>query len=647
MESKRSRLFVCLVLSLTLVSLLVLGTAGRASAIYSIIYVKYNASGANNGTSWMDAYTDLRSALSAATISDQIWVAKGTYKPGSVRTDTFTLKTGVAVYGGFVGTETALSQRSPVANVTILSGDIGTAGIASDNSYHVVTSSGVNSTAVLDGFTIKAGNANGAYPNGYGGGMYNDSGSPTLRNLTFSSNSAMFYGGGMYTYSGSPLLINVTFSGNHANDGSGMFNYNNSNPTLTNVTFSGNIAASHGGGMYTYSGSPSLTNVTFNGNTAGSEGGGMLNDSSSPSLTDVTFSGNHGSYGGGMYNSSISNPSLTNVTFSGNTASWGGGMYNWSSSPTLTNATFSGNTGQNNGGAMYNDNAGTHIYDSILWGDGATEIYDLSSVVTITDSILAGICPLGATCTHVLNSNPLLGPLANNGGFTKTMALGTGSPAIDTGAQNSLCALTDQRGVSRPQGAACDMGAYEVAAATFADVPTSYWAWWWIERLYADGITGGCASNPLRYCPEANVSRAEMAVFLERGIHGSSFNPPVVTLTFNDTGGNFARYWIEALKSDGITSGCGPSLYCPDASTTRAEMAIFLLRSEHGASYNPPAASGTLFTDVPASYWAAKWIEQLANEGITSGCGTNLYCPDATVTRAQMAVFLMRTFNLP
>ncbi len=184
-------------------------------------------------------------------------------------------------------------------------------------------------------------------------------------------------------------------------------------------------------------------------------------------------------------------------------------------------------------------------------------------------------------------------------------------------------------------------------ATSFVDVPTDYWAWSWIERLYAAGITGGCAFNPLQYCPEDSVTRAQMAIFLERGIHGASFTPPTVTLTFNDTAGNFAQYWIEALKSDGITSGCGPTSYCPDASTTRAEMAIFLLRSKHGAGYVPPAATGTLFTDVPTSYWAARWIEQLANEGITSGCGTNLYCPDATVTRAQMAVFLVRTFNLP
>ncbi len=76
-------------------------------------------------------------------------------------------------------------------------------------------------------------------------------------------------------------------------------------------------------------------------------------------------------------------------------------------------------------------------------------------------------------------------------------------------------------------------------------------------------------------------------------------------------------------------------------------MAIFLLKSEHDSSYIPPVATGTKFTDVPASYWAANWIEQLANEGITGGCGINTYCPDSSVTRAQMAVFLVKTFNLP
>ncbi|MBI5840908.1 MAG: S-layer homology domain-containing protein [Chloroflexi bacterium] len=183
--------------------------------------------------------------------------------------------------------------------------------------------------------------------------------------------------------------------------------------------------------------------------------------------------------------------------------------------------------------------------------------------------------------------------------------------------------------------------------ATFADVPTTHWAWQWIERLYNAGITGGCSTNPFNYCPEDNVTRAQIAVFLEKGLKGSTFNPPVVPITFTDTPGHWAQYWIEALKADGITSGCGLGIYCPEASVTRAEMAVFLLKSKHGASYLPPLATGTMFSDVPADHWAASWIEQLASEGITSGCGAGIYCPDSPVTRAQIAVFLVKTFNLP
>jgi hypothetical protein len=190
---------------------------------------------------------------------------------------------------------------------------------------------------------------------------------------------------------------------------------------------------------------------------------------------------------------------------------------------------------------------------------------------------------------------------------------------------------------------------YTGTISSFADVQTTYWAWPWIEGLYAAGITGGCGTNPLVYCPEDPVTRAQMAVFLERGMNGSAFIPPAGTgLVFGDVLSTYwATNWIEKLFADGITAGCGAGNYCPDDSVTRAQMAIFLLRSEHGAAYIPPTASGTLFTDVPNSYWAVNWIEQLATEGITGGCGTGLYCPDNPVTRAQMAVFLVRTFNLP
>ena len=184
-------------------------------------------------------------------------------------------------------------------------------------------------------------------------------------------------------------------------------------------------------------------------------------------------------------------------------------------------------------------------------------------------------------------------------------------------------------------------------ASIFTDVPDTYWAATWIERLYNAGITGGCSTNPMMYCPEDTVTRAQMSVFLERGKHGSSYNPPPTTGIFTDVPtSHWAAKWIEQLSRDGITGGCNTGLYCPEDSVTRAQMAVFLLKAEHGSSYGPPAATG-IFTDVPSSYWAAKWIEQLSREGITGGCGTGIYCPEDPVTRAQMAIFLVKTFNLP
>jgi hypothetical protein len=188
---------------------------------------------------------------------------------------------------------------------------------------------------------------------------------------------------------------------------------------------------------------------------------------------------------------------------------------------------------------------------------------------------------------------------------------------------------------------------FTVLPVSFSDAPSSHWAWSWIERLYHAGITSGCGGG--NYCPNSSVTRAEMAIFLERGIHGSSYTPPAATGTvFGDVPiSHWAADWIEQLSADGITGGCGGGNYCPNNPVTRAEMAIFLLRSKHGSGYSPPAATGTVFADVPISHWAAAWIEQLAAEGITSGCGGGNYCPNGAATRAEMAIFLVRTFSLP
>ena len=227
------------------------------------------------GDTWANACS-LQTALANAVGGDEIWVAGGTYKPttGShQRAATFQLAPGVAVYGGFDGTEDDRSQRDWAANAAILSGDLlgNDSGFTNndENNYHVVT--GANG-ATLDGFTITAGNANGGSLDDGGGGMYNSGVSPTVANVTFSSNSAAFYGGGMFNQFYSPTVTNVTFSGNSVSYyGGGMYN-GYSNPTLTNVTFSGNSASyCYGGGMYNGHSNPTLKNVIVANSTSGGD----------------------------------------------------------------------------------------------------------------------------------------------------------------------------------------------------------------------------------------------------------------------------------------------------------------------------------------------------------------------------------------
>jgi len=217
---------------------------------------------------------------------------------------------------------------------------------------------------------------------------------------------------------------------------------------LSNVIFSNNRAEWYGGGMYNYAPSPLLTNVTFSGNSAGIVGGGMWNEDSSPALTNVTFSGNSAIQdGGGIYNDYNSSPTLTNVTFSGNSAIQdGGGIYNLgsSSNPVIHNTIFWGNTA------------------SSL---AAAQMYNYFSTPAVHDSVMQGGAPSGGSYTNILTTDPRLGTLGNYGGVTQTIPLLPGSSAINTG-DDALCPATDQRGVTRPQGAHCDIGAFELVLDT-------------------------------------------------------------------------------------------------------------------------------------------------------------------------------------
>jgi hypothetical protein len=299
-----------------------------------------------------------------------------------------------------------------------------------------------------------------------GGGIYNR-GNLTVQQTSFAANRSSEGGGINNGISGTLSLLSSTLSGNMATYGGGIYNgYGTVN--LTNVTLSGNQASFGGGGMYNFFGTAGLSGVTFNGNSAGS-GGGMQNDDGVAMLTNVTLSGNAATnYGGGIVNTS-GTATLTNVTLSGNAATnIGGGIFNGYGAVNLTNVTLSGNAATNSGGGIWQNS------------DMATKTVRLKNTI-VANSPSGGNCfkePSGApiisdnfnlssdnSCAPYFNKsadwnneNPNLSPLGNNGGSTLTHVPFPPSKAVDGG---SACPSPDQRGVSRPQGIACDIGAVE------------------------------------------------------------------------------------------------------------------------------------------------------------------------------------------
>ncbi|HEX4439714.1 MAG TPA: S-layer homology domain-containing protein [Thermoanaerobaculia bacterium] len=178
----------------------------------------------------------------------------------------------------------------------------------------------------------------------------------------------------------------------------------------------------------------------------------------------------------------------------------------------------------------------------------------------------------------------------------------------------------------------------------FLDVPPAQQFYSFVTTLVSNAITVGVGGG--NYGVDAPTLRQQMAVFLLKGRHGICYVPPPCAGTFPDVPcpSTFAD-WIEALAAEGITGGCGGGNYCPQNPVRRDQMAVFLLKAEHGSAYLPPACVGQ-FADVACPSIFADWIEQLAAEGITGGCGNGNYCPQNPNTRGQMAVFLTKTFKL-
>jgi hypothetical protein len=183
--------------------------------------------------------------------------------------------------------------------------------------------------------------------------------------------------------------------------------------------------------------------------------------------------------------------------------------------------------------------------------------------------------------------------------------------------------------------------------ASFADVAVSSPFYRFVEAILHKNVTSGCAATT--YCPASATTRGQMAVFVLAARSPVVYTPPACGATpmFSDVpvSSPFCR-WVEELARRGVTSGCAPGLYCPTATVTREQMAVFVLRTLD-PSLNPPACGTPVFADVPASSAFCPWIEDLVRRRVVTGCGAGNFCPTAAVSREQMAVFLAVTYGLP
>jgi hypothetical protein len=250
--------------------------------------------------------------------------------------------------------------------------------------------------------------------------------------------------------------------------------------------------------------------------------------------------------------------------------------------------------------------------------------------------------PAGGTAITISGTNFLAGATVMIGAAAATgvmvnsyTSLAATTPALTPGSANDILVTnTDGTKGTLIKGFVAD----------FLDVPSSQQFYSYVTTLVSDGITAGVGGG--LYGVNDSTLRQQMAVFLLKAKNGLCYTPPPCTGKFADVpcSSNFAP-WIEAMSNAGITGGCGGDDFCPQNPVRRDQMAVFLLKIEHGSTYVPPMCSGT-FSDVPCPSTFANWIEQLSHEGITGGCGGGKYCPSDPNTRGQMAVFITKTLHL-
>lgn len=600
------------------------------------IYVDPSATGAGTGKNWKNAIASLADALVIANSGSEIHVADGIYKPttSTDRTLSFTLKNGVAIYGGYGGYG-ALNPdaRDFTLYPSILSGDIGSINSNYDNSYHVVTAPNTNSTAILDGFTISNGNADSSTVT-QGGGMYIKAGSPTINDCIFKNNEA-YIGGGLYVENSSSMTLSrCTFTGNStSSSGKGIYLYNtsptlidcvinetegwytstafynsSSSPTLTRCIFKGN----YGSGLYNLNSSPSLADCVFKDNNGSYEGSSLYNNNSSPTLSGCSFTGNKSSYGSAIYNNNKSSPNLINCSFAGNSVSMNGGaVYNNSSSaPSLTNCTFSSNSASSDGGAIYNNASSPTLTNCTFSSNSAS---DGGSIYNYKNS-----SPTLTNCSFASNSASSYGGAIYNDNTPSTSLTGcafTSNKASSQGGAiyNYKAASTSLSGCSFTGNSSSNYGGaiynYDYTSTTlsgcsFTGNSASYYGGAIYNDNYTSATLTGCAFTG------NSASSSGGAIYND---YYTSFTLAGCAFTSNSAsskGGAIYNYYYSTSTYNTCTfirnsSSEGAALYNEDSSLTAANCSFLANKpsSSGSAIYcydsQPVSFSNCLFVGMP------------------------------------------------
>ena len=398
---------------------------------------------------------------------------------------------------------------------------------------------------------------------------------------------------------------------------------------LDNLDFQGNISFNNGGlsgnwtanilvgGLRVATNPKLVSNFTYNVVLAGSNNLGYDAGCTNPTVTGNYF----------VSGEALKLVSCTGVTMTGNTFYDSVAGFSQSQYPTNTYLTArpAGPKVFVRPNAYEAGRANVAIYN---WDLTTTVSVDLSSVLAPGSQYVVHNAqnPFAApVLTGTYDGSAVAFPMV---GLTSAIPVGAAAPA-PSGPEFNAFIVTSTA------------GPYE-----FLDVPLSHPFHDAIHTVASNGITAGCGNG--NFCPNDAITRAQMAVFLLKAEHGATYAPPPASgALFGDVPTSaFAAAWIEQLAAEAISTGCGGGNYCPDAAVTRAQMAVFLLKADLGSGYSPPPATGTVFSDVPAGAFAAAWIEELQARGITSGCGSGKFCPASVNTRGQMAVFLVSTFSL-